>query len=346
MRVAPKVAAWWSLALAVGLTQPSTPGAQQGVGPGRPDGVDRPAAWPTARIGIISSFPTTVDIDFADGLLVTKSALGGGVAEETVIDTAMNYAALTPEAVLREKLITTAPLSLNTIDGPVEARHLPDQTIRLGNVILESVPMVRFDPGVDMTGTVRAKCPGIWLGGSALGALSITIDPVALTLTVARSGGRVRKGAIQVPITLDKGVPYVRVSLTKQVSFRAMVSTGTVGTLIPAAAAAAAKLPVVRTVDVTHRGGRKARVAIATAPTLQIGEAVITDQPVLYPLEAGTSGLPDDVGVLGTDALLRYRVTLDYPARKLILEKPVDKPAAPATKPVTGPDKPPRKPGH
>lgn len=337
MRVAPKVAMCWILAISAGMTQMTIRAAQQGPEFGRRPAETQTSLGPVARIGVVSQFPTVLDIDFSDGLLVTRAALGGGGVEEAVIDTALNYAALTPETVLREKLVSTSAASLSTADGPVDARRVPDQTIRLGNAILESVPSVRFDPAADMVGTVRTKYPGIWLGTSALGALSITIDPVALTMTVNRGGGRVRKGAVQVPVSFEKGVPYVRVALNKQVSFRAMISTSTVGTLVPVAAATAAKLPVVRTVDVSRRTGKKARVALATAPTLQVGEMTIADLPVLYALEPGASELPEGVGVLGTDALLRYRVTIDYTTRKLILEKPVSAPVQPVAKPNRAP---------
>src|SRR5439155_1580129 len=103
---------------------------------------------------------------------------------------------------------------------------------------------------------------------------------------------------------------------------RMLVDSASVGTLIPADAARALRLPEVATLPIKAANGKEARVTAVTLNELSIAGIVkIKDLRALYVSAGDGPDLGPDTGIMGTDALLKHRVTINYARSTMAFEK-------------------------
>ncbi len=172
------------------------------------------------------------------------------------------------------------------------------------------------------------------LRASAADAFQVTLllDPTSSVASEARDGlarlqPAVGDGQVMVPLESGLGVWIVNVTVNGQRG-RFLLDTGSSVVVIgPALASAAGLMPAPghEAIELQTLGGRT-RGPSAVAATLQVGEAVLTDVPVVLH-DPG----PGVDGILGNTFLSHYQLTLDSDARKLVLRSVSPTPAAAAS---------------
>jgi len=138
-----------------------------------------------------------------------------------------------------------------------------------------------------------------------------------------------RGSGVSVPLTFKDGLPYVKARVTlpdgRSISGKFVIDTGASTSLLLSPSAVeregiAASLG--KTMTVQSRGiGGATPVRLARVAKLELGGFTL-DRPVaaLHPPGAGHISAEGTVGNIGGGILSRFKVTFDYPRRRMILE--------------------------
>ena len=172
--------------------------------------------------------------------------------------------------------------------------------------------------------------PEIWLGTPFLSAYQVTFDFTAHTMLLERPDARLPKGkgAVTLPIEMRDGHIFTKVSIPKAGTFSALIDTGAMGTLIPSAIAAKLKSVPTKTFDIKRPGGKQVKACLVMLPKMQAGSLEQEQVPALYfEKQAGETANADQtvdhtLAVLGHDFLRRYKVTLNFTRKKMVLIPP------------------------
>jgi len=142
-------------------------------------------------------------------------------------------------------------------------------------------------------------------------------------------GYEYRGPGVSVPITFKQGLPYVKASVTlpdgRSITGKFAIDTGASSSLILSPDAVerervAASLG--KTMTVQSRGvGGVTQMRLARVARLELGGFTL-DQPVaaLQPPGPGNISADGTIGNIGGGTLSRFKVTFDYPRRRMILE--------------------------
>ncbi len=283
------------------------------------------SSWDTGQIAPETLLPATVPFTFVDGLLSVKATLADGTQQMAVIATALPICIVQPEVAQTQSLKVFGTRDVPTLYGPLSAQDAGKQRITIFQVVANNVPCAVCDLYAGLSSKKTSEKPMIWLGYSLLGAAQITIDPLQHQLTFRKAGTPLPKKASIIPFELKDGRIDVQVKFNGRKPVPALVDTTAVGTLLPTEEGRALKLPTVAVYNASHPNGKKGRVTVVDLKELSIGAAKVNQVPALFVSEGDADGLDTGPAVIGTDVLLRFRVTIDYSMKKMALE-PVRQP--------------------
>jgi len=205
------------------------------------------------------------------------------------------------------------------------------------------VGAARFETGVahglNLGGFSRGQgveIAGI-LGGSFFGAFTTTLDYPARTITLCDPEAFVPpEGAVELSISGALGQPFVGVSIDGSPEYLFLLDTGAApSALLYGAFAerrgvlqASGELPSVR---VSGFAGT-VESGFGRLPPLRLGGHEVVGLPALVLRPSDKFGMESNAlhaGILGTGWLESYRVTFDYPRRKVYLEPSAAAPLSP-----------------
>ena len=284
-------------------------------------------AQQTERVspGTVSSaaaLPSSTPYSIQDGLIVFKARIGTGVPQDAVLATALPLSLISPDLASKQAIQVQGILDLATVAGPARVQSSAAQQMLIGRVSVDNVPLGIFDLYSHLSSRPLPGSPAIWLGWSALGSLSFTIDPEKREITFNPPAAPPPRKSMVVPFELVDGRIYLQAKLNGHRAVRMLLDTASVGTLIPGDAARALRLPEVATLPIKAAGGKESRVTAVSLNELAIaGTVKIKELRALYISAGEVPDLGPDTGLMGTDALLRHRVTINYGRSTIAFEK-------------------------
>jgi hypothetical protein len=145
---------------------------------------------------------------------------------------------------------------------------------------------------------------------------SLPREAAATAITIPNiSSTAVPRGAIMVPVLSTGRSTIVSVTLNRSINANLMLDTGATNTIVSRRLAALLSLRPMANATV-HTVGGVIGVAIARLQSLRVGEAEVTDLPVVI---HDFSPDPRFEGLLGMDFLGRYQIGLDVQKQILVL---------------------------
>ncbi|MGC8666531.1 MAG: retroviral-like aspartic protease family protein [Chthonomonadales bacterium] len=276
--------------------------------------------WDVGRIAPETLLPATIPFTFSDGLIIVKAALGDGTEQRAAVATALPLCIVQPELAQTQSLKVFGSRDVPTLYGPLAVQDAGKQRLTLFQVVANDVPCGVCDLYAGLSSKKSVGKPMIWLGYSFWGAAQITIDPAQHQLTFRKAGTPLPKKAFIIPFDLNDGRIEVQVKANGRKPIAALVDTTAVGTLLPAAEGRALRLPSVAVYTASHPNGKKGKVTAIDLKELSIGSAKVNQVPALFVSEGDADGLDVGPAIVGTDVLLRFRVTIDYSMKKMALE--------------------------
>jgi len=262
----------------------------------------------------------TVPFEVQNGLIVVKALLGDGLVANAILSTGLPICFVTPEFAAKRTMKASGTRDVAVMDRNVTALAVPVQAVRINRMLVTGAACGVLDLYKQLSSAPPQDAPQIWLGGSVLAALSMTIDPQVQQIVFRPPGAPLPVGAIIVPFELKDGRIWVDVKVNGKKNFSAIVDTGSVGTLLPAPVAKALSLPAAATLPVMHPDGKEGKACAVELTDVGMAGLKVPDVQAIY-IEPGTKdGFDTDLGIIGNDVLLRYRVTIDYVQRKLAFE--------------------------
>ncbi len=299
---------------------------------------------PAGKLQIAAVLPLTVPYDIWQGMITVPVAVGGGRPIPAVIATNLPLCVATPELAVNRKIAVGAVGAVPGLYGALRVNHCSAQNVQIAQLMLSDAPFAISDLLAQLTQTPKPDPPQVWLGASFLAALRVTMDPLLHTVTFAAPSASMPKKATVVPFMLKDGRIWVEAKAEGKQTYQALVDTTAVGSLLPATVARALKLQPLATMQVHHPNGKSGTAGAASLKELSLGPLKLKGVQALYLVDPEPSGMDPALGIIGLDLLMRYRVTIDYTARKIAFEKPEPpKPALPLPKPPPAPEAP--KPG-
>jgi len=261
--------------------------------------------------------PVSVPYRLSDGLIVVKAGISRERPVEAVLALAAPLCVAAPDLAVQEQMKTQAFIQLPTLYGVVQASAVNPQSLAIGPHRLANVPFAVFDMHGHLSKRPSGGQPPLWIGASALAATSVTIDPERSVVVFRAASDGLPRGGWIVPIEVQDGRIFVEARANGGRPFRALLDTACSGSLLPAPVAHSLALAPEGTAKVLLPDGNEGTVSAATVRELAFGGAKTKDVRVLFVSQG--AGL--EHAVIGTDALLRFRVTISYAARRIALER-------------------------
>ncbi|MGH7725296.1 MAG: aspartyl protease family protein [Candidatus Eiseniibacteriota bacterium] len=256
-------------------------------------------------------------------------SIGGAAPRTFLVDTGAGLTAISYELADTLGLTLGEPMGIVGLGGGTNARTATLPRIGLGSLSRTNVQCLVIDFSELRTG-LGIPVEGI-LGFSALNRYAVTFDFALGTLELAENSPpqELGDGSARVRFEIVGGLPQIeaRVDGGDPISF--IVDTGAFRTFVPRttgeAIATTARVPGIPFVGAD---GRALEGVAVRARSLTVGTAEVARPIVLYASSPATNDpvgitlASGDRGVLGSDILRRFRVTLDYPRSELVLEPP------------------------
>ena len=272
------------------------------------------------RLPAITALPAEVQYDIEGGALTVEAGLGPGPSFRAVIDTGMRDCIVSTRLAKERGLSGSGEVVIASPVGHIRAVPAGVHSIRLGQVVIDGVPLCIADPIAQLSSAAADSArsgPDAWLGNGVLSLMVFETDPSRKRLVLAPPDSAPMRGGTPVPMDAARGRLEVRARANNAEDFTAILATGVRGCLIPAAVARSLKLALGPERSVALPGGEAVRVAGAMLKELRFGSAKIHDVPVLAALDE-IPGLTDRTGVVGTDALMRFRIQISYARQQAV----------------------------
>lgn len=311
---------------ALALLPAATAGAQvpsvPQFGPPGPAGATLAAAGP--RLVSTAVLPTSIGFRFWQGLVVLRAYVGDGQPTDAVLDTGLPLCIVNPDFAAKRSLGTEGVRDMNILDRSVKIAGAKPQGLRLEAASLTGVSFGVFNVMEYLSSRPVPDAPPVWLGNSALTGLVVTVDPRTQKVTIEQPGYKPPSGATVVPFEMKDGRPWLTVKANGKKAFSALLDTGAVGTLLPASIVKDLKLKPAASFTMKHPNGKEGKVGAVQLDNVTMGGLKVPDVQALYVEEPVKDGLDPDLGIIGNDVLMRYRLTLDFATSRLIFEKLTD----------------------
>lgn len=306
--------------------------AQDGVLPNGSN--DQNVPPPTGQVAPLSLFPNPMPYEWLNGMIVFKASIGEGTYQNAILATALPICAMTPQLAGKLFLATEGVRDIPTLLGKVQASNLKPLGLSLGRLTLNQVPFVTLDLLKHLTNKPMPDAPALWVGSSALATMCVSLDPMTRQLTFRDPKSQLPTKSTVVPFEWRDGRIWVQVKVNGKKNFSALLDTTAMFTLLPADVAASLKLtPKLMSAS---NNGKEGKIGAVELTELAMGDLKTTGVVALYVAEENGGLWDKSLGVIGCDVLLRYRVTIHYPQRKIAFERLPQMPAPTPTKPTTG----------
>ena len=258
-------------------------------------------------------------------LIVVAARFNGSEPIDCALDTGASHAMLLPEVGARLGVKVEQTREAKGAGGAVIVQIGTAESVALGDAVARDVPIL-MSPELQRIGAAIGLPLGGNLGHSFLGRYRLTVDYERRTLTL-RTPDEPPDGTAaraELPFTLAhpaKPLILLPVEVDGQ-PFRFALDTGASTTVISPEVARRCDVQGASMPTMTGGGGAVAASA-AVIGSLAIGPVRVSRVRVavaefLEPL-ARAVGAPLD-GIIGTNVLRRFRVTIDYPGKTLRLE--------------------------
>ena len=231
-------------------------------------------------------------------------------------------------------------VDIKVMDRNIRVSGIKSQILRMDRFILSNVAFGICDIMETFSNQTLPNVPTMWIGNSAMEAMSITVDPRKSEIALRPANSQPPPKSIRVPFVMRDHRLYLEITVNAKQKFEALLDTGSVGTLIPADVAKKLKLTPISTAQVEEKNGKKVNMGIARLEEVALGKLHVKDIQALYITEPVKDGPDPDMAIIGNDLLLRYRFTIDYGRLEIYFE---ELPPMPVVKPMAQPTKPPEK---
>jgi predicted aspartyl protease len=256
-----------------------------------------------------------------------RVTIGGGPPRTFLVDTGAGLTAISRELADTLGLRLGGAMDVVGLGGGVEARSATLPSVDLGGIVRKDVSVLVLD-FAEMRRSMGLEVEGI-LGFSALNRYAVTFDFAHGALEIVQNGPRKAPGAggARVPMEMLGGQALVEGKVDGATAGSFILDTGSWITFVPADVgrkiAAVKRVPGISFVGAD---GRVLEAEAVRARSLSFGAARVDRPVVLYATSGGEAdpvGLTlasGERGVLGSNVLRRFRVTLDYPRSELVLD--------------------------
>jgi predicted aspartyl protease len=257
-------------------------------------------------------------------LIVVSARFNDSQPIDCAIDTGASHAMLLPEVGARLGVQVDETREAMGAGGAVTVRIGKAKTVALGDAVMRDVPILMTDDLRRIGAAIGMALAGN-IGHSFLGRFRLTLDYERNALTLATPEEPPEAGAprAELPFTLaHPAKPLVMIPVEVDGHpFRFAVDTGASTTVISPGVARTCEVAGAGMPSMTGGGGAVAASA-AVVSTLAIGPVRISR--VRVAVAEFLDGLGQAVGtridgIVGTNVLRRFRVTIDYPGKTLRL---------------------------
>jgi predicted aspartyl protease len=219
-------------------------------------------------------------------------------------------------------------IAVETLTGESSNPTVEIKSLQIGSYQTKAMRIGVYDLG-ELTNTAGVEVDGV-LGIDVLSQFSFTLEYERKKMTIWASG--VVPSSVQtvrVPITPGDGGYLVPVSLNGNVDLQLLLDTGSNMTQLPSSVWQKLTTnwqPRKVLVGIDSTGVSSSHSFLARLSSVLVGEAVIDSPAVRFvgPTRAGTLSESDAHGLLGSDILCHFRVTIDIPHGQLFLERDPD----------------------
>jgi len=301
---------------------PPTAQPLQPVPPVKAAAPQSPQTFPGLTIPGGTLLPIQLNYRIWNGIPIVEGRVNGGVLESIALATGLNQNAVTPDADERFKLKhLVSQVSLLTLDTTTLASEAQLAELQFNFAKLKDARVVVADVYSLLTVLRRPDAPALWLGIPFFTAFQTTFDFEKHLVRLANVNAPLPKevGAITIPLEKKNGRLFVRLAIPRGGAFSALVDTASPGTLIPAAAADRLKLTPLKTLTVRGRDGKQAQAQVVRLPSLTLGKTEQKNFTVLHLMKNAPPEFDKTLGILGTDFLSHYRVTISIAHSKMVL---------------------------
>ncbi len=289
----------------------------------------------TAHVMQGSTIPDTFPYAIWQGLIVVPVMFGDGMPEQAVINTGMPNSVIVTSLAEKKNLRADGLSDVVLLDRTLRGSKIKPQLIRLDKFMVADVGFAICDIFSNISAQTVKDEPTVWLGNSALSATAITIDPRKMEITLRMANSPPPPKCTRVPFTIKDGRILVDVQIGKE-KYEAFVDTGSATSLLPLAVAKKCNSTLVTTADIVDNKGKPAKAAIIKLAEVNIGKLKTKDVQAIYVSEVAKGGYDQDYSVIGSDLLMRYKVTIDYGHKEMYFEDfpPLNDPNKPNKDPV------------
>jgi predicted aspartyl protease len=274
--------------------------------------------------------PSIVTFSLAGGpqpLILVPARVNGLGPLPFILDTGAGHCLLSPALARRAKVAVTARETATGAGGPMEVELGTAGSLALGEATVQNVPVAITDELARIERAVGAPIEGD-IGYEFLKHFRLTIDYGRSRLTLARPEESVAADAAagaSVGFRLaDEKKPLVLVStrIGGEGPFNFALDTGASTTVVSPELARGLNIEGRRPAVMVGGGGRVAGLCGAVV-SVGVGETEsreldVVIGPFLGPLSEIVGSKLD--GILGYNFLRQFRVTLDYPGERLVLD--------------------------
>ena len=300
------------------------------------------------RVMPSSTVPDTISFSLWHGLIVVDALFGDGIGEQGVLHTGLPVSMVSPILAAKKSMQTQGLVDIKVMDRNIRVPGIKPQLLRMDRFVIANVNFGICDVMGTMSNQTLENVPTVWIGNSALEALTFTVDPRKMEIALRPANSQPPPKCIRVPFVLRDHRLFMELTVNGKQKFEAILDTGSVGTLIPSDIAKKLKITPVTTAEVEEKNGKKVKMGIARLDEIMLGKLHVKDIQALYIVEPIKDGPDPDMAIIGNDLLLRYKFTIDYGKLEIYFEelpplpvvKPtVPKPIIPEKKPEIKPDK-------
>jgi predicted aspartyl protease len=257
-------------------------------------------------------------------LIVLPARFGGSDPIDCALDTGASHVMLLPEIAERLGLVVHETRTAQGAGGPTRVQIATAGAVRVGDAVVNDVPVLLTDD-LNRIGAAIGWRLGGTIGFGFLRTFRVTVDYARRELTlctpdVPDDAGPARA---ELPFTLahpSKPLIMLDVAIAGQ-PFRFALDTGASTTVISPDVARRCELSSHAMPAMTGGGGRVAASA-AVLPSLELGGIRISRVRVVVAefldMLGHATGARID-GIVGTNVLRRFEVTIDYPGQSLRL---------------------------
>ncbi len=268
------------------------------------------------------ALPAVMPLLYWNDLPVINEMVDGKKAERFVLATGINACAVTPDAAKQYEM-TTVPgkARVALFDSFTAEEQVEIKSLQVGSIRIEKIPAASMDVSKALSLTPHPDAPIGWLGTPFLNAVRITLDfdNHSIAFDSTQSVLKLEPGAVVAPLTVKDGRMYVKAMIPGSKPFLALIDTGTVGTLLPAAVVAQLGLKPALQYTVARPNGKEAKAGLVFLPVISVGKADCRKTRALYLIPGSSTGFDPTLGVLGIDFLRRFRVTFDFSKKRMVL---------------------------